>query len=492
MRSPAWLLLASLAGGLGLAPACGARKGTGGSGGGGQGGGGAGSAGSLGSAGGHGTAGGPGTAGVGAAGVSGAAGSVGAGIAGATGGGAAGAGGTATAGTGGAGGGATGGAAGTGAADAGAGGRPDPGDAGPFHPLHMNDVTILAPLPASGATPVLLRGTDLADDGTPLVPRALFDRLARPPADFTSPILTAATHDRLHLVAVRFDLCDRGLPGVCPDAEDGRMRLVLQPIFNDGLSEDVGFHAFYAIRNDEIGGAVAALRDLARSAPAQEGVLRVSPALGAADPAPYATRLRAFVKRYGGESRLVRLTVNAQPQVFAQVRWELRGVEKRGGAFVDITIVGSTAISEAVILDGAPPSAGFDVKPVTDTPPGLARALSQRDFDAATDTQWRESLAALVAVEDPMSHTPETVACVGCHVSTVLMSVRAPRAGIDPLTLPGRYTSRFDLSTAGGKGAETRATRALGYLGRQPVISQRVVNETAQVLTEIETRYPGP
>ena len=48
----------------------------------------------------------------------------------------------------------------------------------PFHPLDMNDVTILTPLPPSSATTVLLRGADVADDGTAFVPRVHFDRLA--------------------------------------------------------------------------------------------------------------------------------------------------------------------------------------------------------------------------------------------------------------------------------------------------------------------------
>ena len=72
------------------------------------------------------------------------------------------------------------------------------------------------------------------------------------------------------------------------------------------------------------------------------------------------------------------------------------------------------------------------------------------------------------------------------------MATRAPNFGIDPLTLPGRYTSKFDLSTAGGKSAESQAIRALGYIARLPLISQRVVNDTAQTLTELEQRYPPP
>ena len=370
----------------------------------------------------------------------------------------------------------------------GAAGRPDAGDAGVFPALEMNDVTILAPLPQSGATPVLLRGTDLADDGTAFVPRALFDRLVND-SSTGQPILSADSYGRLHLVAVRFDLCDRHRPGSCPEAEDARMRLVFQPIEQGGAADDVGFHAFYAIRNDEIAGAVAALRDLAATAPAQPGALRVSPALGGATSGAYATKLRAFVKRYGGDARIVRLTMNAQPGIFSQIRWALRGVEKKGDTFVDMTIVGSTDTSESVILNGSP---GYDVTPVTDTPAGLLGALKAATFAAADAATKRADLAALVAAENPLSNTAETVACVACHVSTVVMNGRAYGAVIDPLTLPGRYTSRFDLSVAGGKSAETQNTiRALGYLNKDPMISQRVVNDTAQALTEIEDRYPA-
>ena len=122
------------------------------------------------------------------------------------------------------------------------------------------------------------------------------------------------------------------------------MRLVFQPSSRTRRgAQDVGFHAFYAIRNDEIAGAVAALRELAMTAPPQTGALRVSPALGAANPEPYATKVRAFVKRYGGDARLVRLTMNAQNlEILAQIVWALRGVEKQGDAFVDMTIVGAT------------------------------------------------------------------------------------------------------------------------------------------------------
>jgi hypothetical protein len=357
----------------------------------------------------------------------------------------------------------------------------------PLYPLEMNDVTIMAPLPASLNTPVLLRADDLADDGTALVPPALIDRLLSAGSFGESIATLAPVYEDLHLVAVRFDLCDRSLAGACPDTEDARMRLVFQPLLDPPSAQDVGFHAFYTIRNEEIADAVAVLQKLAMTAPPQTGALRVSPALSAADPEPYAAQVRAFVRRYGGEARLLRLTTNAQNLNSAAVAWNLRGLEKKGSTFAEMTIAGTTDSSERVTLSG---TASYDTVPIADTPSGLPVALSEALFDRADAPSKSASLAVLAAVDNPLSMTTQTVACVGCHVSTVVMSARAS-AALDPLTLPGRYTSKYDLSTAGGKSAETpRTLRALGYFGKLPMISQRVVNETAQVLTEIEQRFP--
>jgi hypothetical protein len=315
------------------------------------------------------------------------------------------------------------------------------------------------------------------------IPPALFDRLGK------NELRSYEAYPNLDLIAVRFDLCDRHQPGDCPETEDGRLRLVFQPLSTGPIAQDVGLHAFYAIRNDELPSAVAALRELARLAPAQSGALRVSPALSAPGPEAYAARLRAFVKRYGGEARLVRLTVNMLPETSSQFRWTLRGVERAGDAFVDIPIVGTTEVSQAVVLSGDP---GYRMMPSIDEPSGLLGAITTTTFDAADLSTKRNYLAALAAVDNPRSHTAETVPCVACHVSTVLMSARAGTT-IDPLALPGRYTSTFDLSIAEGKSAQTsRTLRALGYLAQQPMISRRVVNETAQTLTEIEARFPGP
>jgi len=400
-------------------------------------------------------------------------------------------GGAATKSGGGAGGGQAGAEQSGGAGGAAGQGPEDRADGGAAPRLRLNDVTILVPLPRTTDTPVLLRGTDLADDGTALVPRALFDRLTSEPSG-GSPPLQADSHTRLQLVAVRFDLCDRQLAGPCASTEEARMRLVFQPISAGPRADDVGFHAFYAIRNDEIPSAVATLRDLAQSAwdvSGQDGALQISPALSAAQPSGYAAALRAFVKRYGGTARLIRLTVNMQPQTSAQIRWTLRGVEKRGEAFVDMTIAGTTATTESVVFGGTP-SPSYTVNPAVDLPAGLSGALNGQTFGAADLVAKRVYLTALVAAENPLSETAVSVPCVACHVSTIIAKKRADDSGIDLVNLPGRFTSTFDLSVAAGKLTDTPFTiRALGYFSTAPMISQRVVNETAQTLVELNSRH---
>ena len=55
-----------------------------------------------------------------------------------------------------------------------------------------------------------------------------------------------------------------------------------------------------------------------------------------------------------------------------------------------------------------------------------------------------------------------------------------------------RFTSPdFDLTPL-GHSSRARTLRALGYFGVNPLVSQRVVNETAHVLGELEARFPPP
>ncbi len=342
--------------------------------------------------------------------------------------------------------------------------------------LGMNDVTMLLPLPATTSTPTLLA---MADGGD-LVPRSLFTRVVSTPGDVLDP------YEAFHVVAVRFDLCDRTQAGPCPAGADGRVRLVFQPML-PGMGRtqaaDVALHAFFPIPAADLASVIGELRELA----AIGGTDPASPlAVSTAITRPaYVTQLRALVLRYASATKLTRLTLFAQKAISASLNWAFRGVELRGTVYVDMMIPSIDVAQQVAILVGAVPS--YEVTPVADSPLGMTLALDGRLFTAAAAGPQRQAVGALAEALNPTLQGADTEQCVGCHVSTFLLAHRAQIAGIDAATLPELFTSTYDLSIARGMSATNdRSLRALGWLLDKPAISQRVANDTAQVLTEID------
>ena len=363
------------------------------------------------------------------------------------------------------------------------------GDGGVTQTLGMNDVTVLVPIDAGT---VLFKATDLATDGTPLIPANLFSQVTFDTDLQASDI--GETLDQFQITAVRFDACDRVVPGPCAAGADGRLRLVLQPLtgalFSAGAG-DMGLHAFYVIQAVEMPAVVAALRQLAtlQGAPLNSP-LQVSPALSANPSGAYATQLRQLIADHAGTNHLMRLTFFGQPEISQAIEWAARGVELQGSTFAAISISGIDAGTQRFVLGGG---TTYMPTPVADIPTGFVTAISDNAFAAATPSQQADVFQALAAIENPLSNTPATVQCMGCHTSTLLTAAHAQDAGINPLTVPGRYTSSQNLSTAAGQSTQSPLfVRGLGWRGMSPLISQRAANETAQALTELEARYPPP
>lgn len=357
-----------------------------------------------------------------------------------------------------------------------AGGTPDAGRYVPTQrqPLGLNDVTLFLPLEPLDAGSPFPRPTEL-------LPLHVFERVTSIPGDVLTDL------SRLRVVAVRFDACDRSAPGECPAGAPGVFRLVLQPVMGDGSVEDVTFHAFYPVSPGEVWPVVDELRALAALAPLPvESALAVRAAF--LEVPAWRAGVGALVSRYARAERLTRLTLFGQLTMRAALIWVFRGQQLEGGAFVPMRIPSIADTAQQVLLTGG---TSYSVTPVADVPAGFRVSLDDVSFRAATSVAQREALEALGAVDNPELHTADTVQCVSCHVATTLLAPRAADAGVSLEALESPYRNpRYDLTPLGSEARRFRTLRALGYLGTAPLVSQRVVNESAQVVDELERRFP--
>lgn len=350
--------------------------------------------------------------------------------------------------------------------------------------LGMNDVSILLPLPGEPSEPVLATITGLVD-------RAWFDAVVTAHGDLGPKLGDLAAFEAFQVVAVRFDLCDRLTIGACPAGGDGRLRLVLQPCVHAGqhiLTQDVAVHAFYPIAADELAGVIDELRALAaiQSAPV-DAPLMVSPAVAAGN-AAYVARLRTLVLRFARADRLARLTVIGQRHESAAFAWVFRGLDRdEHGGFVPMVIPAIEATQQATLLAGG--DTVFDAAPIADAPAGFALATNGARFAAASEADRRGALAALTELQDPTRHDTIDTQCLACHVATYLTARRAKSLGVDPTTVPGRFAPAYNVSVDSVASRDPRVVRAFGWAGDAPAISQRVANDTAEVLAEIAIRY---
>jgi hypothetical protein len=352
----------------------------------------------------------------------------------------------------------------------------------------MNDVSILVPLPDRIDAPVI---TTMAGAPTPLVGTDIYARLVSDPADI-APKVGDLSYGGFQVVAIRFELCVRDLPRPCEVTEDGRLRLVLQPMYSSNgmtLAEDVALHAFYPIPNAQLADAITQLRDLAaiQDAPL-DAPLGVSTAL--ASDGTYREGVLQLVFAYAQQEQLVRLTVMGQAAASDAFEWIMRGVAKGDVGWADIPIaeLGKPTKQVAQVAGG---DTIYNVAPGIDSPPGFVFALNGDLFDGGTDDDRMYALEALATIENPAWRGPGNTQCVGCHVSTFLMTRRAAFQHVDPATLTMTYATSYNVDVSSIANMDDRVVRAFGWAGSSPAISQRVANDTAQLLTEIEQRFPA-
>src|SRR5205085_10255508 len=126
------------------------------------------------------------------------------------------------------------------------------------------------PLPKSPASAGYLKPEDAGAKG-PLLAKADYDKIPAFPHEGTDTL----DYARMRVVAIRFDGCFPAATGCEP-----QIRMVMQPIADDGEALDSAIHLFYRLTETELAEVVTGLRKLRALAPEQkDSPLDVSPAL---------------------------------------------------------------------------------------------------------------------------------------------------------------------------------------------------------------------
>jgi hypothetical protein len=352
-------------------------------------------------------------------------------------------------------------------------------DAGPKLPalpaLGLNDVSVLIPLPSSPAAPGNFAPTDSGARGE-LLPLAVYDAIPK----FGVKPAQGLDYTRMRAIAIRFDGCF-----ATPTEATGcaaQIRIVMQPITSKGATLDSAVHLFYRLTDDEISEVVNELRMLRKLAPEQsDAPLDINPALLAQGmEGPYGVGLRSLVLKYAGEQNLVRMTffLRAPPAV---EEWFFGGFDRANGSLTQLNIVSI----------GKTNAYQYDFVPAGKSPEDTRALQSSASAAAASPEALDAVLGAFARIENPSKYSPDQLPCAGCHVATFVTAHARTALGKSTRTLPDAFTSKHDLRLKGESETTASSLRAFGYFDKKPMISNRVVFESASVLDDFESRFPA-
>jgi hypothetical protein len=377
--------------------------------------------------------------------------------------------------------------------------------------LGMTDVTILYPNPKSIEFFDDMLGPSSEDAQGELLPAALFQQLAPikapvmvgpdgKPVDPMKPLF-AQWKDNfayLRVVGVRLDPCFGQTTGL--DSKDclNTIRLVAQfyqPSTNPPLPDGrVAIHLFYQLTRSDFTNLARAMLDLRKTTglPLQKSLFEgqsrgVHPTMFTEGlRGPYATALKALILKYAGEKTLTRIAFAVQdrgapvgyynPGSAVDSRWVFGGFDDSYGQLQPLSIstldyAGLQTVDTSP-FNGMRPSTVV-APPITLPDNIMAAFLTPNENGADAQAKVQAAQNASFRLQNPQSYTAKTADCVSCHMAKQALAEH-PANDLDYKS----YTFRLEHQSD-----RVAAFRHFGYDSNgQPVVTARVVDETANVL----------
>ena len=360
----------------------------------------------------------------------------------------------------------------------------------------VDDVSFLYPIPTEPKQRLSLLGANDSGGRGDLLPMDVLRAL--PPLDTIQP--NSDSYYLLRVVSVRVDPCFPGLDVKDEGDCKNQVRLVMQPVVlkakEPGLTTmDLAVHLFYELTREQIAGLLQELTELREGSKIErsDGPVGVHPALVREGiEGRFASAVRSLLLANVGRENLTRVTFMGVEQV-GQV-WRFGGFDIEGGKLVPMRIP-LVEVTEETFQNRDLRGATFDsssTAPLSPAVDDIRLLFDPAALSAATNDQRRAAYQHALRIENPTIHSPVTMDCATCHITMAARRFAERAYGLSPDGFADVYSHPRNLPLEGATVAMTNELRAFGYFNDRPSISQRAVNETAQVVEHVNTVVRTP
>lgn len=356
----------------------------------------------------------------------------------------------------------------------------------------LNDVSYLMPLPKVVGQDNLIKISTETKSGA-LLPTAILNQL--PPLDMRRD--RSAIYSEFRVVGVRIDAC---FPYPTLMSCQKQIRLMWQPIREDRSKQivtvDAAIHTFYELNDEQFATLLGELK--AWKAKFQVNTLnlplQVHPAWAAEqDQAPALSEFNGIILKYMNIENMMRLTIMALRG--NNDMWMFVGYEPKGEKLQVLAVPRLGDRPAQAFRNGAVPADKYEYTNLGPAPEG-ADTINHLITDSNTllngyDNVILTEMNAAKRIENPKIYNPETMDCVSCHTTQGAISwVDRNRSAIKPAQgwSPDIYTNfKFNLKNISPVLSNTQNLRAFGYFGSDVAISQRMINESAEVAEQLNS-----
>lgn len=356
--------------------------------------------------------------------------------------------------------------------------------------LGLNDLSILIPIPAPNEISLMLTPVDSGNNGQ-LLSKSVFDRFFRLVADRKNNEIWTT---QLKVIAIRIDPCF--IEGVGPLKCRRQLRLVWQPVFLEGhelSTHDAAIHSFYEFNDEEFSNILSEWKLLAKTD--EKLPLVIHPILQKEGLSGiHWNKLRSLILKYCGEEKLIRMTsmtVSGSDQV-----WIFSGFD----IFIDKTFK-EMVIPRIETTTQSITQSSFNLSHFWGalTPAPLEDLEFNRLIDdsmffkkTTSEVDVKKAVRSFFSFENPKKHNTGTLDCASCHLANMThqwAEINYPELKWDTDFLDVKYQSDINLENTTKYKVKRHQFRIFGYFGKEPAISQRAINETAEALKTFKGIY---